>query len=220
MARKEILESVCDPCGLDELGDTPAHAFLVMSINGGPHKHFDLCGRDEKFFMDHVVRLYNESGVELPGQQTKAPAKKEPVKELEQAPVQDETLPAPKKKAAPAKTKKKTEEEPAPEAKENKEKLYVWCAEPHKSKKGTGKRVAYGGRTGHAGMCHEGAKVWEVKWEDPDGIITAPCTSHEQCMSVGLGFTSTHGLASHITGCPLPRIDIDERSTTDEGPSE
>jgi hypothetical protein len=121
-----------------------------MSINGGPHKHFDLCGRDEKFFMDHVVRLYNESGVELPGQQTKAPAKKEPVKELEQAPVQDETLPAPKKKAAPAKTKKKTEEEPAPEAKENKEKRTRWYVP--RGRQGLGGQVGGPGRHHHSAL--------------------------------------------------------------------
>ncbi|MYW05192.1 hypothetical protein GT354_44355, partial [Streptomyces sp. SID3343] len=96
---------------------------------------------------------------------------------------------------------------PAPAAAENRPKPSVLCPLPHPSADGGPLRVTYAHRGNHADMVHHGARIWEIEWEDPDGILTSPCAAHEPCLEHHLSFTTPKGLTAHVNACPLPRID-------------
>lgn len=81
----------------------------------------------------------------------------------------------------------------------------VGCSLDHPKQPGAPKPywVQYKGRSSHADMAHDGAKVWEIEWVVPDdGSIELPhpCTVHKECRRTGLAFKSETGLRIHITG--------------------
>lgn len=109
----------------------------------------------------------------------------------------------------PKQPKTKTVHAPQPKELE-KPRQYVLCPLPHAAEHGQSKRVAYTDRGTHADIVHDGAKLWEITWEDPDNILTHPCDVHAECMKTHLAFSSARGLAQHRYSSPLPRIDHDE----------
>jgi hypothetical protein len=76
---------------------------------------------------------------------------------------------------------------------------------------GKWRRIAYSNRNSHAELVHRQARIWEIRWEDPDGILAVPCEAHAECMKTGLSFCSKAGLLQHTRSCPLPRIDDETR---------
>lgn len=230
MATKVIHGHSCDDCWVDHLHEVDAEEHHVISIDGGPHKRFDFCSPSERAVMGRILRLYYECGDDLEQTQqasrsTELPASQEERQTAEEAsptPVARKRRTGKSAKALSAKGKESggvpaPMQEPLPsDQAAAKPRQYIWCPEPHKSKGGKGMRVAYGDRNSHADMCHEGARMWDIPWEDPDGIIEVYCTSHAECMKSGIGFTGATGLRGHVRTSPLSHID----QPTDEGPSE
>lgn len=178
MARSVEITDTCDRCDLIGLAGVPAIARHVIAIDGPPKK-FDLCPQHEHALRPYIV-LYKERGA---GE--------------EDEPRRQKALAAPQK----AEDKKKSgKDKPA------KEKLYVVCPLPHSSLGGKPKRVAYQGRSTHLDVVHEGKKLWDIEWEDPDGILTAPCRVHKECMETGLAFTSEKGVGVHVAACSLEKV--------------
>ncbi|MFJ1700336.1 hypothetical protein ACIOHC_35695 [Streptomyces sp. NPDC088252] len=97
--------------------------------------------------------------------------------------------------------------EQGPTQVEEEEKVWVTCPLDHQSGKTNPRPVAYKSRSSHAKAAHEIA-VWEIKWGDPDGVLTFPCTSHKECKETGLAFTNVAGWHQHNRLCPLDRIDV------------
>jgi hypothetical protein len=168
---------LCDPCLKHGIPSVPAVATHTISIDGGPVKALEFCMRDEVDF-EEFFRLYQEAGrvVEVPKKkEPKATRKRkpkaiEPPKEAEQLPIEDEA-----------------KQEPPT----------LICPKIHPSTGGP-MRVKYSARGTHAKGVHEGAEVWDVLWEDPDGILTAFCREHAACRANNLGFTTGQGLKQHI----------------------
>lgn len=214
MAVKVTHDHTCDDCEHDRLYDVSAPHQHVLSINGGPFKQLDFCSPSDRVVMSRLIELYEERGRELTPEPKEQPAP--PAKAKRRKPVaarKPKAIPAPAQAPEEQKHQEEKEDDKPPEAKKR---LTIWCPEPHKSKGDRGMRVAYEDRNSHADMCHDGAKLWDISWEDPDGIITAYCTSHAECMKAGIGFTSETGLRIHVRTSPLSRID----QPIDEGPSE
>lgn len=203
MAQDIKVTTTCDPCDLHDLRGVTAVATHVLAIDGGPLKKIDVCARDEVLFQD-FLHLYTVSGREEPTTPP-APAKKRQAKAVE-APQQKELGTAPAS-------------QPDAKKKPVKEKVHVLCPLPHPSTGGTPMRVDYSNRSTHAQMVHNGAHVWEIKWEDPDGILKAFCTEHAACN--GIGFTKKAGLSQHIVAMrgkiPVVR-DAGESDGQAEGP--
>lgn len=207
MAQDIQVITTCDPCDLHDIRGVTAVASHVLAIDGGPLKQIDVCARDEALFQE-FLRIYTVSGREMETAAASAPARKRKAKavetsqqkELEEAPVsQPDTKPAAKKPA--------------------KEKLFVLCPLPHPSTGGGPMRVEYSNRGTHAPMVHDGAHVWDIEWQDPDGILKAFCTEHAACN--GIGFTSKAGLSQHIVYMRnrLPAVQDDGESDGQaEGP--
>lgn len=220
MAQKVIQSHTCDDCEDHEDYDVPAPHQHVLSINGGPFKQLDFCGPSDRAVMRRVIELYEKRGAELP-LPPQEPRSIEPQVVPEERQAAEEVPPPPTAKKSPPKKaavrpspKQSSPKAPAKKTPAKSPKPKIWCPLPHKSQHGAGMRVAYDDRNSHADMCHHGAKLWDITWEDPDGIITVYCTSHAECMAKGIGFMEERGLRIHVRTSPLQRIDLNE------GPSE
>lgn len=206
MAKDTYVLSLCDPCDDHKLPGMRAATSHTLSIDGGPMVELDFCVRDEASFQE-VIRLYKEYGRPVPV-----------------APVPQSTQP--KKKAKAVKKPKELEQAPAekPPAEKPaaKEKQYVRCPLPHSSTGGAPKVVAYTDRGTHADMVHDHAKMWDIAWEDPDGVLDYPCDVHTECMKTGLSFATSRGRAQHRYSCPLPHADQEQEGDSqkpDEPPA-
>jgi hypothetical protein len=197
----------CDPCELDGDEDVQAVAAHTISIDGGPVREFDLCPRDERLFQA-IMRIYKEGARDVlpPPEPEPAPVKKARTKK------------AAKPKELPAAPVATADELPVFEEEQPSERsrLRVWCPLPHRSEGGKGKSIGYADRNSHADMSHDHAKIWDIAWEDPEGIFPKDeitglprhaCRAHKECMEVNLAFTTAIGLVHHIRGCSLPRVD-------------
>lgn len=186
MAVKIVQGHTCDDCAEDDL-DVPALRSYAISIDGRPFKQLDFCGPSDRAVMSRLIQLYEERGAELPPKPEKKPVKKAAVtrkepKELERAPEQK----------PPVSKEKETKKDPDT----------VWCPLPH-GKEGAGKAIAYRHRPGHAVDVH-GLEPWEIKWDDPHGILKVPCTAHAECRKTGLAYRNDHGVWLHVQKCRLP----------------
>jgi hypothetical protein len=200
MGRRVVVTDLCDPCEHLELPETFAYREHVIAFDGQPAKKYLFCERCLKAYGEFLEMLQAcgqpIEPVSFPPEQKrkksppKVPAKKQP-KELESPKAEGpETAPA--------------AEEPA---KKEKPKQYIVCPLPHPQSKGGPRRIDYSGRSGHADQCHNGARTWEITWEDPDGILTHSCTAHAECVKTGQGYTSETGLMLHIRNSALVRMD-------------
>lgn len=178
MVRKLITLDLCDDCASHELPDTQATVEHQLTIDGGPLRRILLCARCALVW-EHLITLYTTMGQDI------APAA---------------TPVAPKKTRSRAKA---IEAAPQPEAQEppaleapKKPKFHLVCplAEDHATRAPA--RVLYSSRSMHADG--HGLHSWDIKWEDPDGFLTHPCTEHAACKENGMAFPSRAALAQHI----------------------
>jgi hypothetical protein len=211
MAEKVTHSRTCDDCEDDGLPDVEAPRQYAISINGAPFKLLDFCIPSDRAVMSRLVKLYEERGVELP---PKPAPEEKPARKSVTSQRKPKELTAPAQSKEPAAKKpsreKKTDERIRQHITKDDDKRArgaVWCPKEHPQKNGAGSYVVYANRPSHAEQCHKGAKVWDIKWEDPDGILTVPCTSHAECLNTGLLFKNKAGLTTHINTCALPRID-------------
>jgi hypothetical protein len=167
----------CDWCDLFDLPDEPAVVSRVLALDGPP-RTVDLCGRCDVELAR--LRVLYDRGRDLPD---------------------DSRRPAAARRSVTAEPTAASE----PVA-EDRPKPTVRCPLPHPSADGGPLRVTYAHRGNHADMVHS-ARIWDIEWEDPDGILTSPCVAHEPCLEHHLSFTTPKGLTAHINACPLPRID-------------
>lgn len=201
MARRLVTLDICDDCTHNKIPNVPAVGQHVLSIDGQPLRRVQLCMRCEVIW-EPFIAVYEQQGQDVEPPPSETPPKKAAKKRRPRA------VPADKPKEL-----EKAPAEPAPD----KRHLLVWCPEPHPTKNGHGTPVSYETRNTHAENVHNGAKVWEIKWGDPEGILKARCESHAECMKTGLSFTSKQGLAQHQRSCQLPRVDqgSSEEDTSD-----
>lgn len=194
MAKDVQVILLCDPCDQTNLTGIKAVSTHLISIDGMPPMEVDMCARDEAFFM----RVY-ASGRALPPPppEPKAPAQKKPkapkAKELEKA--TEKTAEKPAKKAV---EKAATEDKPR-----------LLCPLGHSSKNGAPMMVTYASRNTHASVLHK-VPVWEIAWEDPEGILKAFCDASEMCIQNKVGYTSKQGLTQHIVSVHRPPAALDE----------
>lgn len=198
MVRKLIVHDLCDDCDFHELPAVPAVVEKVVTIDGGPPRRVLLCPRCAVTWQT-FIDVYKERGQEVEPASFSGPSRKKPKavkaakpKELDQAPAEQE----------PA-------EEPDARLKDTRR---VRCPLPHPSTQGGPLDVTYSSRGTHAKMLHQ-RHVWEIKWEDPQNILTAFCTEHDFCHNVG--FTSKQGLKQHIVflrNNPPPQAGSQEES--------
>lgn len=224
MATKIVHGHTCDDCEDAHLYDVVAEQHYVIAINDGPYKRFDFCSPSERAVMGRILQLYRKGGEELEKtQETPHGAELPAIPEGARATEDTPPAPAAKKRRTGKATKALTApaQEPLPsDQPAAKPRQYVWCPEPHPSKKGAGTRVPYGDRNSHADMCHDHARLWDIEWGDPDGIIKVHCTAHAECVKRNIGFTTEVGLGAHIRATTLPRIDGGASQTIDEAARE
>lgn len=193
MARDVKWVQVCDPCNRLDIPNAEAVTTHLVSVDGGPLKEVDVCARDEEIFQQ-FLRDFIDGAREVPGPET------------EPAPAVKKRKPKALKAAEPKQLEKPPAEDP-PE----KKKQFLVCPLPHSSTKGGPLTVDYNNRGTHAQMVH-GVHVWEVPWQDPDGILKVTCTEHDFCN--GLGFTAKQGLSQHIVALRK------KKPATEEGASQ
>lgn len=181
----------------------------AIYAKGGQDKDALLADMSEQF-----QQLFIDAGIE-----EEAEEYLKETEELQQEP-QQQALPAeenvkqlsPAREPAKPKQKKGTSRKAAdkkPSKKENiqsltqdshEDEVHIICPLPHRSASGGPLSVRYGNRGTHAKMCHDDAKVWDIDWEDPDGVLTEYCTMGD-CTTAnpnGLGFKSPRSLEQHL----------------------
>lgn len=213
MVRKLIVEDYCDGCDHLDLPAPFAAVEHTLTVDGGPLRRVQLCPRCA-IVWEPLILVYKERGqdVETAPKETpaKRAAKKPRAKAVKAAKSKELEPPAP---LAQEQTVAEADEQ-APAGKPKKPRQYLMCPLTHKSGDGP-RRVVYGDRNSHADVLHDHARIWEIRWQDPDGILPRDdegnplhaCDAHAECMETGLAFTSAVGLKQHENGCPLPRID-------------
>jgi hypothetical protein len=177
----QTINVVCDWCDILGMPDVPAVRTRLIALDGPPRR-VDVCRRCD-VGLESFVELYSR-GQDLPSEPVK------PVKKPVSGPKASE-LDTP------------VEAETAAVRKD----LFVICPLSH-GQGGEAKRVRYEHRGNHADLVHQ-AKIWDIAWADPDGILTEPCGAHKECLAGGLKFTTARGRSAHVNSCPLPRIDAD-----------
>lgn len=193
MGRRQIWIDTCDPCEHAELSDVEAVETHVITKDDGPAKEYGFC--------QHCVRRYQDffEMLTLGGREIKPVPPKEPKKPSTPKKVQTQEQPA--LPSAPEETGKKQ----APP----KEKQFVRCPLPHPTQGGGPLLVAVTGRPQHAKSSHQRMKAWEIRWEDPYGILEYPCITHEACLKTNYSLPSKLSINGHNKSCPLPRIDME-----------
>lgn len=196
MASRVSIAATCDACALS--GQPPADSAEshTISIDGGPLKNIDLCAADARNF-GFFLAVYRQEGQEPPSAETEQRLTTKAKKKAHKAVVSQERLElvvAPEPAAEPEKAQTS--------------KLTIVCPHNHPASGGGSKLVNYVNRSAHAKMVHD-REAYEIVWGDPDRILKVPCTSHKECLAVGLRFTSQVGLRTHTRASPLELIDKD-----------
>lgn len=183
MARGIRYIDFCDWCrylGIEEVIATITH---VIAVPPQMPREYDLCERCDRVLAPVIDFLHAEGKEVEPPQSPRRPktaaVDMPKAKELEEA-------------ASTA------EEESIPK---------IWCPLPHESERGMGKFITYKTRGQHVKHVHDGLQIWDIEWMDPHKIMQVPCTSHAACKEKGVSFMNQHGLTTHVTKCPLPRLD-------------
>lgn len=199
MAKGVAYVLTCDPCNHDGMPDITGHATRVISIDGMPPVEVDLCGRDNRL-VSWLREVCEQEGRPTAGKEERLARAADKVKEVTARRSKELGTAPPPKPAADAKKPKKRGNKNDPD------KIWLFCTESHPSEGGGPRKIAYGDRNSHVSQCHEGKKMWDVKWDDPDGHLKYPCNAHAECRNTGLSFTSAQGLAQHIRGSALENI--------------
>jgi hypothetical protein len=205
VARRLLTIETCDWCKKLGLEDVEAERSVHLGIDGPP-KRFEFCQlhllqlepllelcQDEKFGVDESLKPKRRG--QQKQQQELEPSPWINAREPEQ-PTQLEVVPAESEK----------QEEPTEKPSKYQKDVWVVCPLPHPTQKGGPKRVRYSIRATHAEKAHDGLKLWDIRWEDPDGVFTVKCEAHAECEKTGLGFTSELGLKQHIKASPLEKL--------------
>jgi hypothetical protein len=179
MAQDVTISVWCDWCDLLGMQRVPAVRTRVIAVDG-PGRRVDICRRCDLLLAD-LEELYRSKGQELPLDAAQKAASKGEARELDGA--------------------------AKPGSRERADKQYLVCPLPHKGPRSGPRRVAYADRDAHAAQVHD-LRMWDVTWEDPDGILAVSCDAHQECRNSGLRFTSLRGKNNHIDKSSLRRIDI------------
>lgn len=199
MGRRVSVIDLCDPCEHAELPEALAMEEVVIAIDQQQAKRYLLCVHCNHHYAPFLEMLRTCGQLIEPA---KVPEPVKPKPEKAKKPVQ--AAPAPKElEQAKAKA-------PVPVSKPAQ---YVICTLPHPTEDGGPKRIKYGDRGSHFDMCHPDASQFDIKWGDPDGILTVPCLAHAECMKVGFAFTSSVGMHTHVRGSTFQRIDLLEQDS-------
>lgn len=180
MVRRLITQDLCDGCLFLQLPPAEAVTEHIAVIDGGPLRRVMFCAHCAKAPLPFIT-IYTEYGQDV---------------EISPSPPQRAGRSTKKSKAVKASKPKELENTHSTDSEPTAKKQIV-CPLPHASAQGGPLRVTYAGRVTHAGT-HDGAKVWDIAWQDPDGILTAFCTEHEMCVKNNVGFTSQRGVNQHI----------------------
>jgi hypothetical protein len=202
------LIETCDPCeeflGLEGM---PAERSITIAIDGGPPKRWEVCG-PHLHMLKPVLEMYERCGVDESLKRKRTPSKRD-------VPEPEETGTFPIPTQAPKQLEMAQTAEPEKQPARDKPSKYkkdVWvvCPLPHPQSKHGPKRVRYSTRATHAEKVHNGLRMWDIEWEDPDSVIVAKCETHAECLKTGLGFTSEVGLTQHIKASPQEKLPDDE----------
>ncbi|GCD96928.1 hypothetical protein [Embleya hyalina] len=207
----QTIASVCDWCDMHGILDVPAITSHSLSLDG-PARRVDLCARCEIALSD-VAALYDR-GQKLPEAHSGVAGFTGGV--TEGSATDAGSFPSVSDRDAPGagSTDVRSAGEGRALGGSSTGKPEVVCPLPHRSTRGGPMAIAYAHRTSHADMVHEGAKVWDIRWSDPAGILTHRCVVHEPCVARDVAFTTAKGLTAHINSCRLPRI---AKRDTDRG---
>lgn len=217
MATKIVHGHTCDDCERAHIYDVVAEQHHVISIDGGPYKRFDFCSPSERLVMGHILQLYQEGGEDL--EQAQQASHSDGLQAApEERQITEEALPVPAARKRPPKKNAKALPSKAANPAAEGAPMQVWCTRPH-GQAGAGKFVSYKSRVSHA-ETHDGANIWDIIWKDVHGILKTPCTTHQECLDVGLTFLNQQGVYTHISKCPLPRIDSGVSQHKNEAPGE
>ncbi|MGW1991400.1 hypothetical protein [Embleya sp. NPDC001921] len=204
----QTIASICDWCDMYGILDVPAVTSHTLALDG-PARRVDLCARCETALSD-VVALYDR-GQNLPDTRRRevVDAAIDQIDDSGTVVAQAGATESVRHPSAPepqvTDARSASDEHSLPGSSTGKPE--VVCPLPHRSARGKPMAIAYAHRTSHADMVHDGAKVWDIRWGDPAGILTHRCTTHEPCMAQDVAFTTAKGLTAHINSCRLPRID-------------
>lgn len=196
----QYVAALCDWCDLLGIEEVPAEVKRTLALDG-VLRRVDLCLRCDRA-LEPFADLYAR-GQELPPEQprrtnsrpaakTNRPAVPEAVGQL--AGGEAGAVPTARNPGAG---------EPGPAGvrrggrARDTSKPSVLCPLDHPGSGGGPQRVNYAGRGSHADMVH-GLRLTQIAWQDPDHILTASCTVHEQCRVHHVAFTTPAGLKNHI----------------------
>jgi len=180
MVRRFITQELCDDCIHHDIHDVPAIVEYVLVVNGDKLRKVQLCARCDLIWQP-IIAVYQQQGqeVDIPSERSAPKAAKKRKSQAVTAAKPKELAPAP--------------EEPAAEG-DTTQHLHIVCPIPHPSEGGGKRRIRYSDRSSHVDQCHEGIRIHDIKWEDPDGILKAFCERHP----TPLGFTSERGVKQHV----------------------
>lgn len=184
----KTLVDTCDPCEEIGIEGMPAERSVYLAIDGPP-KRYELC-TIHLHQLKPWWELYQSRGVD---ESLKPKTRRRPEPE---EPVVVRAEPDPQQLEMPG------------EAEGDDKTLYVICPLPHKRKNSA--RVQFRFRASHATDVHDGAKVWDIDWQDPAGVLKVPCEAHAECVKANLSFPTNMSRAAHIRSCPLERIDQED----------
>lgn len=192
MARRLLVQDLCDDCDFDEISDVAAVTEHTLTVDGDRPRRVQLCPKCA-IYWGRLITIYKEKGQDIEPPPAEAPDKKAPKGRKPKA----------VKAAKPKQLEKPPDENSAPP----KPRQVIWCPLEHPTEGGAGKAISYADRNSHADQVHDHARLWEIPWGDPENILHFPCDAHAECMKIGLSFATSRGLAQHRGACPLPRID-------------
>jgi len=178
MVVKLLTLNLCDDCTTHELPETEAVTGYELAINGEPPLRILLCARCDLIWSP-FIELVRTMG------QSVTPAVS--------------STPRGKSRATPKAIETAERELPAvPQAEKPKKPVrYLVCPLAADHHDGEPARILYDSRNMHADQGHD-KRMWEIRWEDPDGILKAFCTEHPLCKENHVGFPSKAALSQHI----------------------
>jgi len=228
MAQDVTISIWCDWCDLLGLDRVPAHHQHVLALDGPPRR-VDLCDRCH-MELSSLHALYTERGQEIEaprGGKKKAVGRSaaRPRPEAgEGAGAAQPELPAititgpvlepgidpePQGTYADAPViQPRTPQRKRGGRTRDPNKPSLVCPLAHPGSETGPMRISYEGRNSHADMVH-GLRFSQIRWHDPDGILTVPCTVHQECLDHSVMFTTEVGARSHRASSNLPRLDGD-----------
>jgi hypothetical protein len=198
------LIDTCDPCEkLLEIEGMPADRSITIAINDGPAKRIEVCTQ-HLHMLKPILDMYDQCGLDESFKPKRRGTNKKQEDPEPAASLDTEEPPQPRQlEMASA---------PEPEQDPSKHKKDVWvvCPLSHPTENNGPKRVRYSIRNTHADKVHGGLRLWDIAWDDPDGVLKVKCEVHKECLKTGLGFTTGHGLTQHIKASSLERVAEDE----------